>query len=379
MIVRIWIRLAAAAAMMMALAGCKTPGVSMSSDGRVAVSHTGELWVADVDREDWQRVPVTGKAIGAPEWSPDNRYLLVQTQEDETKEVRTSEGAAETDTITKPVTVLCDTVTGDAKKLRSEIGPPFAWRAESQGFIALHREGETTDLAWYSLDVSLERTSPSLGKLDGARDLKWLPLSDEIGFRADYTETDRQGYARRKTGLYVAGAGHIVPIPGSESAIGFGLSRDKTSLIWAGDVSDGRRISISLHSYDIKTGVVSALAFPLRPFFVKWDRGYEPSIASATFSPNGERLALVVYFTKAGKPGQQPDGRVACYSVEIDGTGGCLVRLSDADNAGLIPAWSHDGKRMAILDHSAGEPRLFIYNADGSGKRMASLPATKVE
>src|ERR1700722_8182895 len=63
----------------MGVIGCNDQHVCVSSDGnQVAISHGGALWVADIQKEVWQKLVVDGGRAESPEWSPDGRRVLVE-------------------------------------------------------------------------------------------------------------------------------------------------------------------------------------------------------------------------------------------------------------------------------------------------------------
>ena len=87
-------------------------------------------------------------------------------------------------------------------------------------------------------------------------------------------------------------------------------------------------------------------------------------------------MAVVVAYT-SGSAGEDDwsFGRSACYSVETDASGARFIRQTTEDGSKLYPAWSRDGRRLVLLDSSGESPRLFVYNYDGTGKRMTPLPS----
>src|SRR5579871_5207964 len=85
------------------LAGCADKGVDISADGsQVAVSHAGKLWVADIEQENWRKVPLEGASATSPSWSPDGRYVLFELQPDSQGTASAEETSAGATTEQKP-------------------------------------------------------------------------------------------------------------------------------------------------------------------------------------------------------------------------------------------------------------------------------------
>jgi len=85
-------------------------------------------------------------------------------------------------------------------------------------------------------------------------------------------------------------------------------------------------------------------------------------------------MAIVVQAVPRSDGEESNPTRTACYSVETEGSSACPIRQTEPGDGSLYPAWSRDGRRLVILDNSGGSARLFVYNYDGTGKRMAALP-----
>ncbi|MBB4634012.1 PD40 domain-containing protein [Longimicrobium terrae] len=81
--------------------------------------------------------------------------------------------------------------------------------------------------------------------------------------------------------------------------------------------------------------------------------------ACADWAPDGRRL---VY--------DAPDFQVAAVNVYVmDAGGGNRVQLTRNSWASNSPRWSPDGRRIVFLSGESGELKLWIMNADGSGRR----------
>ena len=77
-------------------------------------------------------------------------------------------------------------------------------------------------------------------------------------------------------------------------------------------------------------------------------------VASLAWSPDGTRIAFIA--DRAG------DRRI--FVMNADGTG--LVRLTDHPAGSGAPAWSPDGRRIAFTVQRFGNDEIFVINADGT-------------
>ena len=137
---------------------------------------------------------------------------------------------------------------------------------------------------------------------------------------------------------------------------------------------------MALYRYDPATKAVTRLHFPEKLSFIHPEPGYAASLESVVFSSNAKRMAIVVEGVKKSERENEPDhSRRACYSAEIEASGARLIHQTEPDAGKLYPAWSHNGRRLVILDSSGNAPSLFVYNYDGTGKRMAPLPTEQAE
>jgi dipeptidyl aminopeptidase/acylaminoacyl peptidase len=370
-----------AAILMLMLTGCSDTAVDVSGDGsQVAVSQNGALWVADVEHENWRKVPLEGVSASSPTWSPDGRYVLfaLRSGPQETPSSDNSGNAPVTEQGEQKEstsTALFDTQTQSTITLASGVGPPFAWRPDSGGFVALQHNDENSHLVWFRTDGGTTRTVSLPETITALTRLVLLTQSDDVAFIAVQGEGDNMQQT-----IFRTEADHIQRLTKEGDLIGLGYAKERERLFWARSWSEGRGIRMALNSYDPTTGAVNRLPFPENLSFVRPEAGFTASVESAVFSWNGERMAIVVQFVRgAEREGEQDLIRRACYSVETNGSGSRLIRQAEPDGGNLYPAWSRDGRRLVILDDSGESPRLFVYNHDGTGKRLAALPTQESE
>lgn len=85
--------------------------------------------------------------------------------------------------------------------------------------------------------------------------------------------------------------------------------------------------------------------------------GFRGTNTGATFSPDGQRVALVI----------SVEGNAELF-VGSKG-GGQLQRLTKTAALEADPSWSSDGRRLTFASDELGRPQIFVANADGSGRR----------
>ncbi len=370
-----WMALIAVAAALLALAGCQDQ-MDMSGDGRhVAVSHGGAVWVASVDDENWVKVSGEGESANSPVWSPDGRYLLFQTGRSEPDG---QQGADANATVVRAHTAVFDKSTGQTTDLGTDIDPPFAWTEDGQRFVAVHAADGGSDIGWYKLDGSMDESIRVPKHISVAGPLVTLPGEEGAAFAGLAEAASADGTPAYECGLYRTHAGEVERLAAPDQLLGVAYSDRLGRLLWAEADFAGGGNSVSVYRYDPVNGNRERLALPstllfLPPVRLALSRNVTPSVASVTFSPNGERLALVVEYNRTGG-GAEEETLAACFWMEMDGSSACLIRGPEP-GAQFVPAWSRDGQRLALLDNGEDQPRLFIYNADGTGKRMAALPS----
>jgi len=89
------------------------------------------------------------------------------------------------------------------------------------------------------------------------------------------------------------------------------------------------------------------------------------NITLLTWSPDGDRMAFVAQ--EMGTPGGVGEG---FYVVDVNIACTGLIRLIDDPSGGAnYPAWSPDGRKIAITSKKEGNPEIYVVNADGTGLR----------
>ena len=163
-----------------------------------------------------------------------------------------------------------------------------------------------------------------------------------------------------------------VDLPGQRVLGNAQVSPDGASVAY--QVTIGGRGSLWLATFPVRDGVPDYASAPdHRPGRLAFDMDLGLAPAARTWSPEGDRLAFLMY---ALQP--LPDGRLALsYKLWASDAGGFEPRLLTARTtlADRDPAWSPDGARLAFWAWS--EPNLLagIYMVASDGSDLVDLTA----
>lgn len=347
------------AIMLLAASTPARAGLDFSPDGRQLVfqwmteSQPG-LALINTDGTGFATLP--DSAFGRwPKWSPDGNHILFDAGPEGSFQLK-----------------VYNVTTQTTRALAENVSGPFAWREDSRwlaGYTTLD-DGRSA-LVTYSLsEAGVTQRVPLPFDRFGITRTVWLPQTNDVALSVQ-TEKGQN--------LYTIESGEIKQITTSDDVISMALSGDGRRLRWARKSKNPKYILLSLYAYDLRRRSVVRLPFPERVPALNPDPRRAPeSVDYVAFSPDGARLALLATFSDPpGKTGQPPRKHRVCYSIRMDGTGARLVRRVPYDPTlgdPLMPAWSRDSRRLAVLDTSGGQPTaLALYNADGSGgKRLLS-------
>ncbi|HZT41303.1 MAG TPA: hypothetical protein VFA07_03900 [Chthonomonadaceae bacterium] len=354
----------AAVALFLMLGGCE---VEFSPDGKQIVflwdtqAHKKGLYIINADGTGFHPLPGGADGLQA-RWSPDGRYLIFNAQQNSQMQPAAQQ---------QDVVRLYDTQSRQTKLIASGVDAPFAWRADSRQCASIGGTTGKLEIRIYHVpDGSLISHVPLPPTIQGIElfneQMLWLPNSDSIVFF---------GYNAQGHDLYSVEGSQVRSITSSHDVIGCGLSADGRRLIWARSGTSGGSVWIALWSMDLTTRSASRLPFPRHLPFSKARRA-DADIRYVAFSPDGQRMALAAFLPIGHRRNGNTKQYPAVFTVRLDGTGLRQAQRSDREEDMLIPSWSHDGKRLAVLrmGKKFGPVSIHLYNADGTGRVRIPLP-----
>ena len=350
-------------ALVFLLAAC-TP-VEFSPDGKRIVftwsvdGKSGSLFTMNVDGTQLQSLPGGTGGLQA-RWSPDGKAILFGDVEQNLKAYNAE--------------------TASAKTIALKTTLAFAWKEDSRQFaaVAMATNGtqELRRYLWPEGTIQSRMPLPPGVSASSFSQMAWLRGREEVAFLG----TDASQHANA---YVVSDAGVRKPLE-SSGAVGIGQTTDGKNLIWACPGSDPRNSLLKLYQYTAATGRVARLPYPARLAPINMDASRAPTtVESVIFAPHGKWMAIVVdQMPHKGSTVAQAEVSDTVYVARIDGSTAHLVQQVYATNAEdvpdvkdeLIPSWSHDGKRLAVLQWGHSQTSIVLYNADGSGQKMLPLP-----
>ena len=294
-------------------------------------------------------------------WSPDSKTILFGDAQQRLK--------------------AYDTQTNKVVQAWPDASLAFAWKEDSQQFAALYVPAngipELRRQRWPEGTVMARTPLPPRVSTVSFSQMTWLRGRDEVAFLGIDANSHSHVYL-------VSEAGLREPLH-STDALGLGQSADGKYLLWACPGANLTQNLLTLYQYEATTGRVTRLPFPAHLASINADASHVPqTIESVTFSPDGRCMALVVSQQTGQGNGTDPvEGKECVYVARIDGTDAHLVQQVSAGVHGshldimeeLLPSWSHDGKRLAVLRWGHSQTTISLYDANGSGRVVLLLPA----
>lgn len=353
---RLW-KVLCTLALPLSLSGCAV-GLDFSPDGRsIAAVTTKGLAILSVDGR--SRTPVPQGEHGVmPLWSPDGKYILFMTQKDDGN----MEGLH-----------LYDVAAGTSTEIGKGYDLPLAWREDSRRFAAVHTTNAGWELVAYNLQERGVTLRTKLPRSPNGPVMVWLPGTDDVAFLAGQNDV---------MDVYTAEAGEVHKITTTGDVIGLALSADRTKLLWARRGPNPKYLLMSVYAWDITDRKAVRLPLPERIPPINPDARHAPtSVEYAAFAPDGSRFALLAEFggTTPGH-GDAPGAYGALYSVKMDGSEAHLVCRTPIQKQGggfMWPAWSRDGKRLAVQNMREKVLQTLLF--DPVGGPATTLLSEKAE
>lgn len=256
----------------------------------------------------------------------------------------------------------------------------FAWKEDSRELAGLFSVApgsmELRRYTWPSANLISTMPLPPGVTATANAHMTWLRGREELAFVGINREHRSQVYV-------VSDAGVQYPALGT-GVIGLGQSVDGRKLIWAiPGPKIGERL-LTFSEFDAASGVVRPVLYPAIVEPINSNPFRLPArVRTVEFAPDGAWVAIVVEQRPPAESGAESNELSdAVYVTRMDGSGGHLAQQVIARAGGdapdmkevLMPSWSHDGKRLAILKSGRSHTSITLYNADGTGKTMLSLP-----
>lgn len=350
-------------ALVFLLSAC-TP-VEFSPDGKRIVFN----WSVDgkstglysMNTDGTQLEPITGGANGLlARWSPDGKTILFSDSHQNLK--------------------ASDVETNKLAVVGSGATMAFAWKEDSRQLAGLFSAApgslELRRYAWPAANLLSTMALPPGVTASASSDMTWLRGREEVAFIGTNPNHRSQVYI-------VSDAGVQFP-PLGAGAIGLGQSADGKKLVWACPGTKIAETLLAFYEFDPASSAVRPMPYPaiVEPINSNTSR-LPASVRNVEFAPGGGWVAMVVEQRPPKEAGaESPELSDAVYVTRMDGTGGHLAQQVIARAGGdapdmkevLMPSWSHDGKRLAVLKSGHSHTSITLYNADGTGKTMLSLP-----
>lgn len=342
-----------------------------------------EALTSILDGQSGQLQPLPGPKMGVfPKWSPDGRSIVF----DSLRETPGKPGPANQ-------LWIYDVATKTSSLLSAGFPVATVWRDDSKVLIGCQtvdknrRRLQQQRLLW--LDVHSRKVVRYLTLPSGLylHEPQFLPLSNEVVFRADGQGLSVNLYRTRGTGIeQLTTTGDVRAfrvLPSSE-------------LMWARTPHFKESNEMSLFRAFVGAKAlaqVRRMPFSNRPVNPDPLRDWQTSYRIA-LSPDGRQLALCDTFASSLRNGKnQPQQFGMCVLMNIDGT-----KSRELHRTALFPTplgrgdqewgggptqlelqWSRDGQRLVVFDEHQNPRRFFLFNSEGDLQDSPPLPLVNVK
>lgn len=336
-------------------------GVDFSPDGKQLaftwMSQSGPcLAIADAGGRRLRVVPHSENP-GPPLWSPDGKYLLFTSDTDLT---------------------LYDLAERAGRKIAKQVVPgAYVWSGDGAYVFCISSpeakpEGPPAQVLCLSIPSGEE-----LLRTDLLADVKpqtpHLPRSTI----APLPTTWGIAFVSSEGDVYTVEAGKVHRITSTKDVHSLWVSPDGTRLRWV-RLPQGSQ-TLVIHDYDL--GARNVTGKPVRVDLRQLSpmRGFTLGGAVGFLSPDGRKMLMLVEFKRGA--GRKEQSYSAVYLVHLDHHEFRLLRqqdprMTDEKEAFMLPFWSRDGSRIAVL--TVGKRcSLWVSRGDGSGGRV--IRYSKVE
>jgi hypothetical protein len=316
------------------------PPYGLAANGPVAYGDNGDIYSRDLETSAVTQLMGGPETDVGPQFSRDGtRFSFIRVIDEE------------------PETIALMVADADGSNVRTIIEPEVAgethwheWSPKNDLLVIRNSAAGVPPLSVVNVMGEPERRTISVPLEVGIVD--WRPGSDELIFLGREPESGRSALGFYAVGIDGTGPRELVPPPNSGTHHGpFSLSHDGQLLAYTAATAQGH---VSSHILDLDSGESRVL-------------GGSGNQAWATFSPDGERLALVRY-SATGSTAQAFVG-----SSGGDGTDAVAIGpevRNQPGTPGLRIQFSPDGTNLLIV-HSAAQEAWLADVATGDYESVA--------
>jgi len=348
------------------LSGCNHPA-------KQAVRPIRSLLVADPHRSSWRRLALDAGTIDAAAWSPDGRYVVVETSP--ASEVASSTAKDNEAQITRAD--MIDTQSGTTITLPVEVHAPFAWMLDGGSFAACTRapEGNENGITWFGLDGKRRRSVELTQKLLGIESIAAEGSSGEVAVVADEQVGDDAS-----TGIYRSEKDGLKLIDERPDIFGLSWTDQQTGggpgLYWTTATVSGH--SVHLELYKLSQGSKTVESEPLldeKGLVYNDGPDYSLTVSEVVIAPTTERVSITLLSSKNVQAGDvTPNVRQACFVVETAEPALHLIMETESNGGELTVSWSADASKLVVEEMLPTAPEMFVFNYDGANKRVIPKP-----
>jgi tricorn protease len=363
--------------------------------GRVAFSFMGDIWTADENGANVQRLTVNSARDIYPRYSPDGKWIAFS-----------SDRAGNLDVYIIPARG------GEAKQLtyHSADDTVLGWTPDSRNVLFSSQRGEDFMARLYliSIDGGMERNAgPDMGIAGSySPDGKKIAINrkGQVYWRKYYrgaynTDVTVMDLASKKfTDLTTFEGLDSWPMWAHDSYIYFvsdredGKSNTGVTNIWRVSENGGNAQQVTM----FKTGDVRFPSISGDGKTIVFEHDFEISkldLAARKVTPikidiaaeAGENMnAVQIYTSRADEYHLAPDGRHVAFSIHGEifttpVTGGDLVQITENPARDKEPVYSPDGKQIAFISDRSGREEIYLVASDGAGdpQRITDLDILK--
>ncbi|MEP6763658.1 MAG: S41 family peptidase [Gemmatimonadaceae bacterium] len=363
------------------------------SQGRIAFTYLGDIWIADETGKNAQRLTVNTARDVFPHFSPDGKSIAFSSDRDGNNDV-----------------FIIPSTGGEPKQLthHSAGDEVLGWTPDGKSVVFASNRGD--DFAGKLYTVSVNGGMPKTVGVDYGVWGSYSPDGKKFAYNRRTQVYWRKYYrgaansdvtimdidSKKFTDVTDYTGEDSWPMYGADGRIFFVSDRDGNGLtnIWrvsdkggaaekvtkytSGDVrwptmsADGKTIvfehDFGISRLDVATGQITAI-----PISISAEtqangaevRSFTSQADDYDLAPSGKRIAVVT--------------RGEIFTVPVDETGGDVTQVTDSPWRDQNPSYSPDGKWIAYVSDQSGREEIWLASADGAGaaRKLTTVDALK--